>query len=318
MRKNLKHKIDTKSKEYALIDSPFYKLKSKKKLLILLKISADEMKLAIKDENNYFVFEQASSAGKSRTIQHPIDTQQKIHCRIASLLTRIKFPHYLHSGRKKHSHVTNASQHVGHKKLLTTDISGFFQSTTREKVFNFFYNILKCSPDVSDLLSHICTYNDHIPTGSQLSMPMAFWANFRMFDQLEKLSIKHNVAISVYVDDITFSGDDINRLFLSTVKKIITSNNHVAHPTKTKIFGKKDLKVITGVVIKGDDTLITNKQNKLIYQSFVSWKACRDNPLVAGLIIPKLLGRLNALSTINPKLKDKAKSVINYKVSQKF
>lgn len=316
MKKNLKHKIDTKSKEYALFDSPFYKLKSKKKLLLLLKISADEMKLAIKDENNYFVFEQVGSTGKSRTIQHPIDIQQKIHCRIASLLTRIKLPHYLHSGRKNHSHVTNASQHVGHKRLLTTDISAFFQSTAREKVFNFFYNILKCSPDVSNTLSHICTYNDHIPTGSQLSMPMAFWANFRMFDQLDKLSTKHNVVMSVYVDDITFSGDEVNRLFLSTVKKIVTENNHVVHPTKTKIFGKKDIKVITGVVIKGDETLITNKQNKLIYQSFVTWKGCRDNPLVAGLITPKLLGRLNALSTINPKLKDKAKSVINYKTPQ--
>jgi hypothetical protein len=41
--------------------------------------------------------------------------------------------------------------------------------------------------------------------------------------------------MSVYVDDITFSGESINRLFLTTVKKIILSNGHFAHPEKTKI-----------------------------------------------------------------------------------
>lgn len=314
MKKKSKHKLNSKRKTYEICDSPLYKLRSKKKLLSLLHISKEEAVIAVQDTDNYVVFEQIGKNGKSRTIQHPKDRHKEIHCRLANLLIRIKVPNYLHSGRKQHSHVTNANQHLGEKRVLTTDISAFFQSTDRDKVFCFFLNIMKCSSDVADSLSHICTYNGHIPTGSQLSMPLAFWSNFRMFDQLEKLSIKHNADMSVYVDDITFSGNSINRLFLSTVRKIITSNGHIAHPEKTKIFGKKDIKVITGVVINGDDTLITNKQNKLIFQSFVDWRACRDEPLIAGLITPKLLGRLNALSMIDPKLKDKAKSVISYKV----
>lgn len=276
-------------------------------------MSKEEVNIAVQDADNYVVFDQVGKSGSTRTIQHPKERHKEIHCRLANLLIRIKIPNYLHSGRKKHSHVTNANQHLGDKRVLTTDISAFFQSTSRDKVFCFFLNMMKCSSDVADILSHICTYNGHIPTGSQLSMPLAFWSNFRMFDQLEKLSIKHNVAMSVYVDDITFSGNSINRLFLSTVRKIISSNGHIAHPEKTKIFGKKDIKVITGVVIDGNNTLITNKQNKLIFQSFVDWKACRDEPLIAGLITPKLLGRLNALSMIEPKLRDKARSVTNYK-----
>ena len=51
----------------------------------------------------------------------------------------------------------------------------------------------------------------------------------------------------------------------------------------------------------------------LLYQSFENWKGCRDEPLSASYITPKLLGRLNAISGIEPQLKDKVKSSINYK-----
>jgi hypothetical protein len=308
-----KLKINSKSKKHSLNQSPFYKLKTKRKLIELLDISMAELSVSKKDTENYKVFDQVGASGKSRTIQHPKDQQTVIHNRIANLLTRIELPVYLHSGRKKHSHITNANQHLGSKRVLTTDIKSFFQSTTREMVFNFFYKKLCCSSDVADILSYICTYNSHIPTGSQLSMPLAFWANIDMFEQLDNLSSSINIKMTVYVDDLTFSGEQVNRHFKSIVKKIIIANSQTPHPLKTKLFNKTDLKVITGVVIKGNKTLITNKQHKLIYQSVEEWKGCRDEPLIASYITPKLLGRLNALSGIDPRLKDKAKSLVNYK-----
>jgi len=308
-----KLKINSNSKKHSLNQSPFYKLKTKRRLLELLGLTMPELSISKKDIGNYVVFDQIGNNGKSRTIQHPKEKQNEIHNRIANLLTRIELPEYLHSGRKKHSHITNATQHLGSKKVLTTDIKSFFKSTTREMVFNFFYRILHCSSDVSDILSYVCTYNSHIPTGSQLSMPLAFWANINMFEQLDKLSVSLSVKMTVYVDDLTFSGEQVNRHFQSIVKKIIISNGQIPHPLKTKLFNKTDLKLITGVVIKGNETLITNKQHMLIYQSFENWKGCRDEPLIASYITPKLLGRLNALSGIEPRLKDKAKSLINYK-----
>ncbi len=166
---------------------------------------------------------------------------------------------------------------------------------------------------MADLLASICTYSGHIPTGSQLSMPLAFWANIRMFEQLNHLANKHDVEMTVYVDDLTFSGDSINRHFLSVIKKIISSNGHVSHPDKTKLFHKSDVKVITGVAIRRDDLFITNKQHKLIYESLEQWKGCRDEPLISSLVIPKLLGRLHAHSNIEPRLKDKVNSILNYK-----
>ena len=313
MSKKLKLKVDHNRRKHKLFESSLYKLKTKRKLADLLQVNIPELKLATADVGNYVVFEQEGKSGKARTIQHPKDSQKNIHCRIASLLCRIELPEYLHSGRKKHSHITNAKAHTGNKKVLTTDIKSFFPSTTRKMVFNFFYNIMQCSSDVADLLASICTYNGHIPTGSQLSMPLAFWANIRMFEQLNNLANKHDVIMTVYVDDLTFSGDSINRHFLSVIKKIIVSNGHISHPDKTKLFEKSDVKVITGVAIKCDDVAITNKQHKLIYESLEQWKGCRDEPLISSFVIPKLLGRLHAHSNIEPKLKDKVNSILNYK-----
>lgn len=313
MSKKLKLKVDHKRRKHTLVESSFYKLKTKRKLATLLRVSIPELKAATADDGNYVVFEQEGKSGKVRTIQHPKDNQKSIHCRIASLLCRIELPEYLHSGRKKHSHITNAKAHAGDKKVLTTDIKSFFPSTTRKMVFNFFFNVMKCSPDVADLLASICTYNSHIPTGSQISMPLAFWANIRMFEQLCSLSKKHDVNMTVYVDDLTFSGNAINRHFLSVIKKIIHSNGHVAHPDKTKLFKESDVKVITGVAIKSDELLITNKQHKLIYESLEQWKGCRDEPLIASFVTPKLLGRLHAHTNIEPRLKDKVNSILNYK-----
>ena len=211
MKRVLKLKIDSKGKTYTLGQSPLYRLKTKRKLLDLLRISMPELRIAVKDDGNYVVFDQLSKSGNSRTIQHPKDGHKVIHCRIANLLSRLALPDYLHSGRKKHSHVSNAIPHVGSKKVLTTDIKQFFPSTSRIMIFNFFYNNMKCSPDVADALASICTFNGHIPTGSQLSMPLAFWANIRMFEQLNNLAVKHSVDMTVYVDDLTFSGDAVNK-----------------------------------------------------------------------------------------------------------
>ncbi|EAO4233368.1 RNA-directed DNA polymerase, partial [Salmonella enterica] len=66
MKKRKKLKISTKNKSYGVMDSPFYKLKSKKKLAGLLCISVNDLSILKNDEGNYSVFDQLSKKGKSR------------------------------------------------------------------------------------------------------------------------------------------------------------------------------------------------------------------------------------------------------------
>ncbi|MBL4911448.1 MAG: RNA-directed DNA polymerase [Alteromonadaceae bacterium] len=305
--------MKTLNKAYEISDSPLYKLTTKRKLAALLLLEPVTLNALIKNTDNYNVFEQVNSNGKKRIIEHPNLELDKVHTRIASLLCRIKIPDFVHSGRAKHSHITNARIHIGHHKVLTTDIRSFFPSTSRTHLFNFFNRKMKCSSDVSDILSKICTYNEHLPTGSRISMPLALWANIGMFLELEKIAVKHDIKMSVYVDDITFSGDKLNKLFISTIKRIVERHGHIIHPVKTVLYAKDDAKVITGVILKDGKQFVKNEQHRNVYQDIEQWKILKDTPYMPETLKNRLLGRLNSLSAIEPKFKDKARSIRNHK-----
>lgn len=310
-RKKLKLKINVDGKSYKIIDSPFYKLIRKSKLLSILCISSDDLNFLRRSTERYNVFSQKGNGDKERVIEHPREKLDMVHTRIASLICRIENPQFLHSGLKGRSHITNAKTHSKNGKVLTTDVKAFFPSTSRDMIFKFFYKTMKCSSNVADILADICSINGHLPTGSRISMPLAFWVNSEMFFELKRLSDLHDVCMTVYVDDVTFSGSAISQLFVSTAKNIISRHGHTMHPKKTVLYKHDDVKVITGVVLNGEKLSIKNQQHKKIHEDILLWKIVRDNYVPAGLK-NRLLGRLNSLSVVEPRLKDKALSIKHY------
>ncbi|HBC0574343.1 reverse transcriptase family protein [Serratia marcescens] len=306
MKKRKKLKILTKNKSYGVMDSPFYKLKSKKKLACLLSVNTNDLYALKKDEGNYSVFEQLSKKGKSRKIQKPVDKLDVAHTRIASLLSRIALPEYLHSGKKTCSNVTNAKAHLNHEKMMTSDIKAFFPSTTRGMIFSFFFSVMKMSSDVADILSHICTCHERLPTGSRISMLLAYFANSRMFSEIDELCRKLRIKMTVYVDDLTFSGANVNRLFCSVVRKVISKHGHNMHPTKTKLYAKDKPKLVTGVIVLGDCLKVRNEQHRLMARDIEYWKIIKDAENARDTPIAKtLFGRLHSMGVIEQRYKSK-------------
>lgn len=310
MSRKSKLKIDSKNKSYALHDSPFYKLNTRKKLASLLKCDLSALNSLRVDDGNYSEFEDIGKSGKARKIQKPSKNLDIIHTRIASLLSRISTPVYLHSGKKAHSNVTNAKAHVNSKSLMTTDVKSFFPSTSYQMIFSFFISVLKCSPDVAELLADLCTCHRHLPTGSRISMPLAYWANVRMFEELNNLASKHNVTMTVYVDDLTFSGTEVNLLFKSTVSKIISKHGHIMHPTKTKLYSPNQPKLITGVIVDNGQLKVRNEQHHKLAEDMRVWALIKNEKYALGLnITSKVIGRLHSMGTIDPRFKSKARTV---------
>lgn len=312
-QKRQKFKISTRGKTYDLSQSPLYKLNSKKKLADILFITLPELKQLAVNQGNYSVFTLTGKNGKSRIIEHPNERLDQVHTRIASLICRLESPSYIESGLKGKSHISNAKVHLESRELFTSDIRSFFSSTSRIKVFNFFYAKLKCSPDVADILSKLCTYDDHVPTGSRISMPLAVWANVDLFDELLLLALQSELKFSVYVDDITFSGNVLPAKFENEVRKIVRKHNHRTHPKKTKLYKASDTKIVTGVAIKNSTLMVKNQQHMNLYNDMSAWLVSRDNPMIAYSVKNRLIGRLNSLAQIDSRYKDKARSVRNYK-----
>lgn len=303
-----RRKIKTNGKSYSLQECVFYKLTSKKRLEKILFSSIQELKL-LSDDRNYILFYEKSDINKKRLIEKPNEKLDIVHTRIASLISRIIQPQYMHSGLKDKSYISNASSHLGKKPVLTTDIKSFFPSTTRLKVFNFFHKKLRCSSDIANLLSHLCTVNNHIPTGSRISMPLAYWANADMFNNLYAISCANGNIMTAYVDDVTFSGEKVNAKFLNSAKRIIASESHIMHPTKTILYGSMQIKKITGVIISSDELKVPNSLHNKIHSDMEAWKHS-DNKNDTG-IADRLLGRVYAAANIDNRFKDKARTIKN-------
>ena len=286
-----------RTKNFPFQQSILYNLKSKNKLAKLLNISLKDLKV-IQGDEHYSCF--VVSGGRS--IQHPLDDLYKVHKFINKLLSRIELPDYLHSGRKKRSSITNAQSHLfSQYTTLTIDIENFFTSTLSKKVFGFFFNYMKQSSDVANLLTNLLTYNGYIPTGSPVSMNLAFFANVQMFDELHRFSKNRSCKMTVFVDDLTFTGKEVNPNFLSNVEKIVSKHHLKIKDEKTNFFEPNTPKMITGVVVKNNkiepeyDQLRKLREDEYKYRNEPNNK---QNQLVFN-------GRLAYLSQINKNLKIK-------------
>jgi hypothetical protein len=286
-----------RTKNYPIQQSILYNLKSKNKLAKLFNISLQELKVL--QSNDFYSCFQLSGG---RNVQHPTDALYTIHKFINKLLSRIELPDYLHSGRKKHSSITNAQSHLfSQLPTLTIDIENFFTSTLSDKVFGFFFYYMKQSPDVANLLTNLLTYQGYIPTGSPVSMNLAFFANIRMFDELYRFSTNRSCKMTVFVDDLTFTGKEINANFLSNIEKIVSKHHLKIKDEKTNFFEPNSPKLITGVVVKNNkiepeyDQLRKLREDENNYKNDPNNK---QNQLVFN-------GRLAYLSQINKNLKVK-------------
>lgn len=289
-----KKKIHTNNQCYAIEKSPLYKLRypyQLKSLNIPLKYRVQQ--------DDYHCFYQGS-----RLIQTPIGELYDIHHRIASLLCRIKLPDYLYSGIKKRSYLENAQQHLTQPQVLTTDICAFFASTTRTKVFWFFREYLQCAEYIANYLADLTAIDNHLPTGSQISMPLAYWVNAKMFDELFELANKHQLKMTVYVDDLTFSGQVIPKGFLKQVKAIVQKYAHKIKEEKTIFYTKHNYKEITGLILKGAKIELPKRQYQQLHQRLTDWKnaiAITHNQENIKKMYPKLLGTLTYINRFNRK-----------------
>lgn len=253
-------------RKHHLKQSPFYKLKTKKKLADLLGQSLHDLQSLAKSNNNYNTYSLSPKTKldhpyflrKERHVQEVRPHLKRVHERILDLLKRISPPAYLHSATKGRSYRTNAEAHLSNAIIYKVDIKSFYESVSFGRVYHFFHSIMECSKDVAHLLTRLCVYNRHLPTGSCLSPILSFWVNISMFRSLAKYSKKHAFTMTLYIDDLTFSGDKITKGQCFEIDKIIASYGYKPH--KQKHYANQKAKVVTGLALCGDRLDIPNKR----------------------------------------------------------
>lgn len=247
MKKN-KLKVKTK-KYYPLNQSALYRVNSKKRLSEILFISRAELATLITDDDKNKLYNCYLNE-KGRLIQQPKGLMYKLHNRVANLLSRIATPEYIQYSKKGLSHITNASIHVNSKQVITFDIKSYYLSINRESIQRFFREELECEIDIAFILSKLCTLDEALPTGSQISNYLCNLVNLAMFDEMNSLASKFGMNFSVYADDITISGDNLNPSHLNTMRKIIERYGYCIKDEKTRIFKTNETALVTGIALR--------------------------------------------------------------------
>jgi len=92
-------------------------------------------------------------------------------------------------------------------------------------------------------------------------MTAAFLAHKQTFDAMDSRMRRQNISLTVYVDDITLSGERLTRLHLCPIKKSFETAGLRVH--KTRFFGTRPASV-TGTIIKGASLFLPNRRHRKI------------------------------------------------------
>jgi hypothetical protein len=204
---------------------------------------------------------------KGREIQQPLGWLAHVHRHIGKLLACIELPDYLYS-QKGRSYADNAKQHVGTTLLFKTDIHKFYPSTTWQMVYRLFKFDFECAADIASRLADICCYHqEHLPTGSPLSGRIAFFAAKPMFDEIANLAARTQCKMTVYVDDVTVSGQGATKELLWEIRKAVHRHGFNTKLEKSRTYAPTSAKTVTGAVIVGNNLRLPNKRHRKIMEA---------------------------------------------------
>lgn len=296
---------------YPLNQSPLFKIGSPKKLAEVLSVELHTLEaLVIAGKKNYRVFSLDQAGGKTRVIEHPKPRTQSIHKRIGQLLSRIEYPHYLQSSVKGRSYISNGRAHIGSSPMVKVDVRHFFPSVEKFAVYQFFFNEMQCAGDVAGLLANILTVDGHLSTGSSASPILSFYAHKPLFDELNQMANERGLLMSLYVDDMCFSGAQANRKFLFEVRRVITRHGLRSH--KAHCFPARSAKEVTGTIVTAGGLKLPNRRHLLIKEGLDALEVAKDNKEKIDILGP-LISRVHEAAQIEEHWLPKARALVMMK-----
>ena len=221
-----------------------------------------------------------SGTTKIRMIQEPRGALRPIHATVRKALSRIEPPDFLFCPVRRRSYVSNAAQHIDAKMVRTLDIKAYFPSTPSHRVYWFFHTIMRCSPDVASVLAQLLTVEGHLATGSTVSPILSFFAFYDMWLNIAQIAKDASCTLSVYMDDITLSGDTVPERVVWAIRKQIHSRG--LHYHKERHYTKR-VSEVTGTLIRDGRTIVPNRQRKKAYDIRMKLVAAVDPAETAKL-----------------------------------
>lgn len=172
------------------------------------------------------------------------------------------------------------------------DIKDFFPSTQSKRIYWFFHEQMKCSPDVANALMKILTFKNCLPTGSPSSPILSYFSYVTMWKAISDIVWNANCIITVYMDDVTISGKNVPDKIVWQIKKQFYYYGLCDNKHKEKQYSKKSAYEVTGIIVKDGKLKLPNRQHQKIYKT--RKQICQETDLVKR---KKLYQRLEGLNS---------------------
>lgn len=253
------------NKSYALDQCALYRCGSRRKLLRLLQTTPTKLAELKAAEALYYRMEKPKKAGGVREVYAPRYDLKRIQTRLSELLMRVEAPSYLMSPVRGRSNIDNAAVHRDASAHRLIDVEDFYPSCTAAKVAWFFGKVLCCPPDVVAVLTWLTTRNGTLPQGSPASPILAFLSYRDMWDEIAAIAVRDGNQLTVYVDDVTLSGEVVLGQTLWEIKKTLQQHGHKTKASKEE--SRRGTPVsVTGVILRDGALLLPNVQHKKRHQ----------------------------------------------------
>ncbi|WP_148264349.1 reverse transcriptase family protein [Roseobacter litoralis] len=266
-----KRRVRKAYERYEIDRSPLAQRPSQRDIASLISENKSDLnRLATPQFKEQFLVRRSiESGGKTRDLVYPEGRLRAAHERLKFHLNKIVQPSYLMSPRKNRSQRDNAAAHLDAAQYLTLDIKQFYPSTTRGMIRNSLVDLFGMEADVAGLIAHVATADDRACFGSPLTPVLASLVHRPMFDAIADLCASYDLGHTVWVDDLTISGNQIPGRFVSQVRAIVASHGLRSHKLKYRTGNKAVF--ITGIGVVGSNLVVprsVERRSKDLWRDF--------------------------------------------------
>lgn len=202
----------------------------------------------------YHTFTIPKRNGGTRTITAPNpETKHLQRLILRRVLGALKAHPAAHGFERGRSTVTNAVRHTQAFMVVKMDIRNYFQSTSAERIEEYFGAIGWDKPAAA-LLTRLTTHKGGLPQGAPTSPRLSNLVNWRLDMSLTGLAEKARATYTRYADDMTFSlqSDDRQALFCITdiTRDVLYDFGYQVHWRKTLHLRRyHQRQTVTGIVV---------------------------------------------------------------------
>lgn len=240
----------------------------------ILNVRKEELLALVADADAYYrPYQQRKKkkdgSTKVRNIEPSTDYLKKIQKRIDRNILKpamVTMPYEIMGGRTGMSVIMNGHHHANSKAFMKYDVKNFFPSIEYRHVYYIFRYRLNYCEEAANILTKLTTFpssKPHVPQGAPTSTSLSMFSLEPMCIRLKAHADSYGLKFSIWIDDITISGDPkVLATHRKTMNHIVNTTPFTIHPDKDTGIIKKGAKVgnekgrrVTGIVIDNTDRL---------------------------------------------------------------